>query len=248
MTVRIVDEHGTRSRRSSSDSAVSAHGRIDFPGTASPTPAPWSRTASTTRRSSSRTHRTITARRTRSCSTRRRRRCSPQPLCSPYLARRRRPGRHRSASTTRSSEPAHAILYVDGRQIVLGHATRSRRRRSPGTDGSTAAAAAGRYVLSIAAQDLAGNRRPPRSHRHGGRSATSTLAPHADHRRAAAAGSRCASRPTLRRYKLAARGRGTASGARTCCACGRRRSRAPTASYVRRARTQRDAVVVVVHK
>ena len=58
------------------------------------------------------------------------------------------------------SEQAHALVYLDGRQIILGHTTRpaDKVKWTGRLDGKPLPA--GKYVLSIGAQDLAGNETP----------------------------------------------------------------------------------------
>jgi FlgD Ig-like domain len=60
----------------------------------------------------------------------------------------------------RFSEPAHAVVYLGGRQIIVSHVTRMHDKvKWAGTLGGRSLQA-GRYVLSIGAQDLAGNETP----------------------------------------------------------------------------------------
>jgi flagellar hook capping protein FlgD len=58
------------------------------------------------------------------------------------------------------SEKAHALVYLGGRRIILGHATRQsdKIKWSGKLDGKPLRA--GKYLLSIGAQDLAGNETP----------------------------------------------------------------------------------------
>ncbi len=58
------------------------------------------------------------------------------------------------------SEQAHALVYLHGRQIILGHTTRpgDKVKWTGRLDGRPLPA--GKYVLSIGAQDLAGNETP----------------------------------------------------------------------------------------
>jgi hypothetical protein len=58
------------------------------------------------------------------------------------------------------SEQAHALVYLRGRQIILGHTTRptDKIKWNGRLDGKPLRA--GKYVLSIGAQDLAGNETP----------------------------------------------------------------------------------------
>jgi hypothetical protein len=60
----------------------------------------------------------------------------------------------------RFSEPAHALVYLDGRQIVVGHESRpqSKIKWTGRLDGEPLRP--GTYVLSIGARDLAGNETP----------------------------------------------------------------------------------------
>jgi hypothetical protein len=64
------------------------------------------------------------------------------------------------------SEPAHALVYLDGRQIILGHQTRpsSKIKWAGRLDGKPLRA--GKYVLSIGARDLAGNETPAAMRMH----------------------------------------------------------------------------------
>jgi FlgD Ig-like domain len=58
------------------------------------------------------------------------------------------------------SKPAHAVVYLGGRRIIVSHVTQMRDRiKWAGTLGGRSLPA-GRYVLSIGAQDLAGNQTP----------------------------------------------------------------------------------------
>jgi hypothetical protein len=64
------------------------------------------------------------------------------------------------------SEPAHAVVYLGGRQIILSHVTRKHDKvKWAGTLGGRSLPA-GRYVLSIGAQDLAGNETPAAGRMH----------------------------------------------------------------------------------
>jgi hypothetical protein len=58
------------------------------------------------------------------------------------------------------SEKAHALVYLHGRRIIFGHATRQndKIKWSGKLDGKPLRA--GKYVLSLGAQDLAGNETP----------------------------------------------------------------------------------------
>ena len=137
--------------------------------------------------------------RTRSGSTRRRRR-------SPSSTRSTRSSRPTATGATTSftfhytiNEPAHAILLVRGDQVLF---TRTSKQAGELTwngrlDGRRARAP-GRYVLSIAAQDVAGNRAKAVSVRD---RADPLRRARADARSSSrrAAGSRFASRPTRRR-------------------------------------------------
>jgi len=60
------------------------------------------------------------------------------------------------------SEPAHAVVYLGGQQLVVGRPTRTHSRiKWGGTNPKTGQAVPeGRYVLSIAARDDAGNETP----------------------------------------------------------------------------------------
>jgi hypothetical protein len=57
------------------------------------------------------------------------------------------------------SEKAHALVYLHGRQIILGRQTEGSKIKWNGR-ANHRAVPAGRYVLSIGAQDLAGNETP----------------------------------------------------------------------------------------
>jgi hypothetical protein len=58
------------------------------------------------------------------------------------------------------SENAHPVLFLDGRQIVLGRRTRKSSKIKWGGRAHDRSLPAGTYVLSIGAQDLAGNQTP----------------------------------------------------------------------------------------
>ena len=64
------------------------------------------------------------------------------------------------------SEKAHAVLYVGRRQITVGRKTQpSFKIKWAGTRGGRTLPA-GRYVLSVGAQDIAGNETPAAQRRH----------------------------------------------------------------------------------
>ena len=73
-------------------------------------------------------------------------------------------GRGRSVAIRYAfSEPANAVVYLRGRQIIRGRPTRQRYRvKWSGTLGDRPLPA-GKYVLSIGARDAAGNQTPPGS-------------------------------------------------------------------------------------
>jgi hypothetical protein len=58
------------------------------------------------------------------------------------------------------SEPAHAVVYVRGQQIIRGRPTRQRNRVKWSGTLTGRPVRAGTYVLSIAARDAAGNETP----------------------------------------------------------------------------------------
>jgi hypothetical protein len=64
------------------------------------------------------------------------------------------------------SEPAHAAVFLNGRRIILGRATKARRKVNwtGKVDGRTVPA--GRYVLSVGAIDPAGNATPASKRRN----------------------------------------------------------------------------------
>ncbi len=66
------------------------------------------------------------------------------------------------------SEPAHAVVYLGNQQLVVGRPTRTHSRiKWGGTIPSTGQAVPeGRYVLSIAARDDAGNETPRSARKH----------------------------------------------------------------------------------
>ena len=66
------------------------------------------------------------------------------------------------------SEPAHAVVYLGNQQLVVGRPTRTHNRiKWGGTIPSTGQAVPeGRYVLSIAARDDAGNETPRSARKH----------------------------------------------------------------------------------
>jgi hypothetical protein len=66
------------------------------------------------------------------------------------------------------SEPAHAVVYLGNQQLVVGRPTRTHNRiKWGGTIPSTGQAVReGRYVLSIAARDDAGNETPRSARKH----------------------------------------------------------------------------------
>lgn len=71
------------------------------------------------------------------------------------------PGDHRTVEIRYAfSERAHAVLFLDGKQILRGRPTRARGvvKWAGTVDGRTVAA--GRHVLSVGAVDLAGNATP----------------------------------------------------------------------------------------
>jgi FlgD Ig-like domain len=57
------------------------------------------------------------------------------------------------------SEPAHALVYLGGRRIIVGRLTKSHRVKWAGTRGGLPLRA-GTYVLSVGARDPAGNETP----------------------------------------------------------------------------------------
>ena len=57
------------------------------------------------------------------------------------------------------SEPAHALVYLGGRRIIVGRSTKSHRVKWAGTRGGLPLRA-GTYVLSVGARDPAGNETP----------------------------------------------------------------------------------------
>jgi hypothetical protein len=59
------------------------------------------------------------------------------------------------------SEPAHAVVYLRGRQIIRGRPTRQHHRIKWAGTLEGRPLPAGPYVLSIAARDVAGNETPP---------------------------------------------------------------------------------------
>lgn len=63
------------------------------------------------------------------------------------------------------SEKAHAVVYLGGRKIILGHQTEGSKIKWNGKLNHRAVPA-GRYVLSIGAQDLAGNETPAAGRKH----------------------------------------------------------------------------------
>jgi hypothetical protein len=70
-------------------------------------------------------------------------------------------GRGRSVAISYSfSENAHAIVYLDGRKVVLGRQTRPSSTIKWAGKVDFKSIPAGRYVLSIGAVDLAGNETP----------------------------------------------------------------------------------------
>ena len=58
------------------------------------------------------------------------------------------------------SKHAHPVLFLDGRRITLGHRTRLSGKIKWAGKADDKSLPAGRYVLSIGAQDLAGNQTP----------------------------------------------------------------------------------------
>jgi hypothetical protein len=58
------------------------------------------------------------------------------------------------------SEPAHAVVYLDGRRIIVGRRTRPHFKVKWAGKLAGAPLHPGRYVLSVGAQDLAGNETP----------------------------------------------------------------------------------------
>ena len=58
------------------------------------------------------------------------------------------------------SEPAHAVVYLDGRQIILGRKTQQQFKFDWAGTAHGRRLPAGRYVLSVGAQDIAGNETP----------------------------------------------------------------------------------------
>jgi FlgD Ig-like domain len=64
------------------------------------------------------------------------------------------------------SEPAHAVVYLGGRQIIVGRVTKKHNKvKWAGTLGGRPLPA-GRYVLAIGARDLAGNETPAAERMH----------------------------------------------------------------------------------
>ena len=57
-------------------------------------------------------------------------------------------------------EPAHALVYLDGRRIIVGHQTRLQSKIKWNGRLDHRPVPAGTYVLSIGARDLAGNETP----------------------------------------------------------------------------------------
>lgn len=57
-------------------------------------------------------------------------------------------------------EPAHAVVYLDGRQIILGHKTQQQFKLNWAGTVHGRPLRAGKYVLSIGATDIAGNTTP----------------------------------------------------------------------------------------
>jgi hypothetical protein len=57
-------------------------------------------------------------------------------------------------------EPAHAVVYLDGQQIILGHKTQQQFKFNWAGTAHGRALPAGKYVLSVGAQDIAGNKTP----------------------------------------------------------------------------------------
>ena len=58
------------------------------------------------------------------------------------------------------SEPAHALVYLDGRQIIQGRKTQPQFKFDWAGKAHGDPLPAGRYVLSVGAQDIAGNETP----------------------------------------------------------------------------------------
>jgi hypothetical protein len=58
------------------------------------------------------------------------------------------------------NEPAHAVVYLGGRQIILSHVTQAHDKIKWAGTLEGRSLRAGRYVLSIGAVDLAGNETP----------------------------------------------------------------------------------------
>jgi hypothetical protein len=58
------------------------------------------------------------------------------------------------------SEPAHAVVYLDGRRIIVGRRTRPHDKVKWAGTLAGGSLRAGRHVLSVGAQDVAGNETP----------------------------------------------------------------------------------------
>jgi hypothetical protein len=58
------------------------------------------------------------------------------------------------------SEPAHAVVYLDGRRIIVGRRTRPHDKVKWAGTLAGGSLRPGRYVLSVGAQDVAGNETP----------------------------------------------------------------------------------------
>ena len=120
------------------------------------------------------------------------------------------------------SEKAHAVVYLGRRQIILGRKTQPQDKvKWAGTVGGKALPA-GTYVLSVGAQDIAGNETPAAQRKNVTVDRPLRPAhPGQSRRSAAAGGSRC----TSRRPRGATRGAsaaGTAPARASPCGCARR--------------------------
>ena len=130
----------------------------------------------------------------------------------------------RSRSTYRFSEPAHALVYLDGRPDHRSHESRP-QTRSSGRERSAASRCGPERTSSRSARRTspATRRRPAKRKQVTVVVRYVELTPAADHGRAAAGRSPC----TSRRRPGATRGgsaTGTASGAGRSCGCARRRT------------------------